>query len=105
VVQQRLLRPLGMSDTNFANPHGLHDARQYTTAHDLAVLIEALIREFPEHRPVFAVQQAEAVGVGEIDQRLSRRERALHPPQVPQLERNGLQGFLEFCFHQPSSTS
>ena len=29
---------IGLSDTNFKNPHGLHDKEHYTTAHDLALL-------------------------------------------------------------------
>lgn len=29
---------LGLADTNFANPHGLHDAAQFSTAYDLAML-------------------------------------------------------------------
>ena len=29
---------IGLADTNFKNPHGLHDNEHYTTAHDLAIL-------------------------------------------------------------------
>lgn len=29
---------IGLTDTNFKNPHGLHDEEHYTTAHDLAIL-------------------------------------------------------------------
>lgn len=29
---------LGMTGTNYANPHGLHDDNHYTTAHDMAIL-------------------------------------------------------------------
>ena len=29
---------LGLTDTNFKNPHGLHDDEHYTTAHDLALI-------------------------------------------------------------------
>ena len=39
---------IGMIDSNFTNPHGLHDPNQYTTARDMAVLTLALSREFPE---------------------------------------------------------
>lgn len=41
-------RELGLQDTHFANPHGLHDPEQVTTAHDMAVLARALLREYPE---------------------------------------------------------
>lgn len=48
---------LGMKSTQFANPHGLPDERQYTTARDLARLARALIIEFPEHADIFAQTQ------------------------------------------------
>ena len=31
-------RDLGLTDTNFKNPHGLDDKEHYTTAHDLAII-------------------------------------------------------------------
>ncbi len=33
-------KEIGMTDSNFANPHGLHDDNHYTTAKDLAVLAD-----------------------------------------------------------------
>lgn len=48
-------RRLDMSDTFFANPHGLHDPRQRTTARDLALLARALIREFPQYQGYFEI--------------------------------------------------
>ncbi len=53
---------LGMSGTNFVNPHGLHDPSQYTTARDLALLAAAIRKNFPQYDPIFA---AEAIRVGE----------------------------------------
>lgn len=32
------VRELGLTDTNFENPHGLDSANHYTTAHDLAII-------------------------------------------------------------------
>ncbi len=40
---------LGMTQSNFANPNGLPDERQVTSARDLAILTRALIREFPDY--------------------------------------------------------
>ncbi len=57
----RTARQLGMSGTRFANPHGLHDAGQYTTARDMAVLARAILREFPQYRSLFSIQ---AIKVG-----------------------------------------
>lgn len=38
-------KELGCRNTHFMNPHGLHDPNHYTTAHDLAVIGKALLRE------------------------------------------------------------
>lgn len=35
---------LGMTETNFANAHGLHNASHYTTAHDLALLVRQALK-------------------------------------------------------------
>ncbi|MFZ2102195.1 MAG: D-alanyl-D-alanine carboxypeptidase family protein [Oricola sp.] len=53
---------LGMADTHFANPNGLYDAGQYTTAHDLAILVRAIRNEFPQFAHYFST---EAVRIGE----------------------------------------
>jgi len=45
-------RRLGLSHTVFANPHGLPDPRQRTTARDIALLAESLLQDFPESRSV-----------------------------------------------------
>ncbi|MGY0217619.1 D-alanyl-D-alanine carboxypeptidase family protein [Endozoicomonadaceae bacterium StTr2] len=39
---------LGMTDTHYANPHGLDDPAQYTTARDLALLCSKLIHDLPD---------------------------------------------------------
>lgn len=41
---------LGLSQTRFANPHGLPDPRQRSTARDLAHLTERLLQDFPAAR-------------------------------------------------------
>lgn len=43
-------KDIGMTSSNFVNPHGLPDPRQITTARDMAVLAGRLIREFPQYR-------------------------------------------------------
>ena len=40
---------LGMTGTQFANATGMPHADHYTTAHDIATLMRAVITEFPEH--------------------------------------------------------
>jgi D-alanyl-D-alanine carboxypeptidase len=46
---------LGMRNSHFANPHGLPDERNQTTAQDMAVLARALLREFPDHQDLFHI--------------------------------------------------
>ena len=58
-------REIGMTDTRFANPHGLPDDGQYTTARDLAVLAVTLRRCYPEYDNVFNIE-ALKVGKGII---------------------------------------
>ena len=47
-------RALGMRATRFTNATGLPDRRQVTTAHDIALLARALMRDFPRHFPLFS---------------------------------------------------
>ena len=51
---------LGMTDTHFANPNGLHSPDQYTTARDLALLVCAIRNEFPQYAPYFAIEGLKA---------------------------------------------
>ena len=52
---------LGMTGTYYANPNGLFDPLQVSTARDLAVLVQALLIEFPEHAHYFS-QPAVKIG-------------------------------------------
>ncbi len=47
-------RQLGMTSTVFRNPWGMTEEGQSTTAHDMALLAVALIRDFPQEYPLFA---------------------------------------------------
>lgn len=47
---------IGMSGSHFANPNGLHDPNNYSTAHDLAVLGVQLRREFPQYAHYFELR-------------------------------------------------
>jgi D-alanyl-D-alanine carboxypeptidase len=48
-MMNREARRIGMRESNFTNPHGWEDARQVTSARDLAMLARALLLEFPEY--------------------------------------------------------
>jgi D-alanyl-D-alanine carboxypeptidase len=48
---------LGMAHTHFINPHGLPADQQVTTARDLGILAQALLRDFPEETSLYALTQ------------------------------------------------
>lgn len=50
-------RELGCSNTNFTNPHGLHDPKHYTTPRDLALIARAAMSQ-PLFRQIVATRQA-----------------------------------------------
>lgn len=54
---------LGMKNSHFENPNGLPNAKQYTTAKDMAKLGIALKRDFPQYFRYFAVRQFSFNGV------------------------------------------
>ncbi|UVW28557.1 D-alanyl-D-alanine carboxypeptidase family protein [Massilia sp. H6] len=48
---------LGMKNTRWANPHGLPDANNYSTAFDLAVMAASVIRDFPQFYKIDSIKQ------------------------------------------------
>ncbi len=56
-MMTREAQRLGMKNTNFTNASGLPDPKHYSTAHDLGLLAAALIRDFPEYYPLYALRE------------------------------------------------
>ena len=54
---------LGLKDTHFVNASGLSAPDHYTTAHDIASLSRALIRDFPEDYKIYAIKEFEWNGI------------------------------------------
>ncbi|OGS96806.1 MAG: peptidase [Gallionellales bacterium RIFCSPLOWO2_02_FULL_57_47] len=48
---------LGMKNTHFTNPVGQPDAQHYSSASDLALLAAAIVREYPQHYPLFSLHE------------------------------------------------
>jgi D-alanyl-D-alanine carboxypeptidase len=46
---------LGMHESHFVNPHGLHRDDHVTSARDMAILARALLREFPQYRGLWGI--------------------------------------------------
>jgi D-alanyl-D-alanine carboxypeptidase len=56
-----MAQAMGLTATHYANPHGLHNAAQVTSARDLAILALYIRRDFPQYLPMFGT---EAVTLG-----------------------------------------
>src|SRR3984957_6276521 len=54
---------LGMVGSHFENSSGLPSAQHYTTARDLSLLANAMIREFPQYYKWFSVREFEHNGI------------------------------------------
>lgn len=48
---------LGMTQSHFLNAHGLTAEGHHMSAHDVALLSQALIRDFPEHYALYSVKE------------------------------------------------
>jgi len=48
---------MGMENTHFVNATGLPDDQHYSTARDLGILAQALIRDFPEYYPLYGQKE------------------------------------------------
>ncbi len=57
VMMNREARRLGLKNTQFANSTGLLHPQHYSTAHDLALLASAVIRDFPEYYPLYSLKE------------------------------------------------
>ena len=56
-MMNREAQRLGMKNTHFVNATGLPDPQHYSTAHDLALLAAAIIRDFPEYYPLYSLKE------------------------------------------------
>jgi len=50
-------RRMGLAGTHFVNSTGLADPQHFSTASDLSTLATAVIRDFPEYYPIYAVKE------------------------------------------------
>lgn len=58
---------MGLKDTHFVNATGLPDAQHYSSAHDLALISAALIRDFPEFYFIFAQREYQYNGINQFN--------------------------------------
>lgn len=62
-LMNRKAAELGMTDTVFANASGWPDPAMHTSARDMAVLLAAIIRDFPEYEKYMAQEEFEWNGI------------------------------------------
>src|ERR1700734_4234920 len=46
---------LGLKESHFVNPNGLHNPAHVSSARDMAIVARALLREFPDHADLFSI--------------------------------------------------
>ncbi len=61
-LMNKKAKELGMDNTSFRNSSGLHEDGQYTTSYDMARLVVAIKKNFPEYYRFFAQKKFEYRG-------------------------------------------
>ncbi|MCY9873814.1 D-alanyl-D-alanine carboxypeptidase family protein [Vibrio barjaei] len=56
-------KEIGMENSHFSNPHGLHDPYLYTTPYDMSLLARALIKDIPEVFKFYSEKKFEYNGI------------------------------------------
>ena len=56
-IMNEYAKQLGLTGSHFANSDGLPNPEHYTTARDMFVIAQALIRDFPEYYPIYATKE------------------------------------------------
>ncbi len=56
-MMNREAKRLGLANTNFTNATGLSNPQLHSTAQDLSRLVVALIRDYPEHYPLYSQKE------------------------------------------------
>jgi D-alanyl-D-alanine carboxypeptidase (penicillin-binding protein 5/6) len=56
-LMNKSAKRLGLRNTYFTNPSGLPDPGHYSTANDLAKLAATIVRDYPQHYPLFSERE------------------------------------------------
>jgi hypothetical protein len=90
---------LGMTHTHFANATGLGDPHHYSTVGDLSLLTVALIRDFPEYFPMYAVKEYTYNGITQ------RNPRAAVPRSIRRWGQDRIHRAAGYCRSLPRSAT
>lgn len=69
-LMNREAQRLGLKGTHFVNATGLPDDKHYSTAADLARLAQAIIRDYPEHYPLYSLREYTYNGITQPNRNL-----------------------------------
>ena len=69
-IMNETAKKLGMNDSNFVDSSGWPNPQHYTTAHDLALLGVALVRDFPEYYHYFSEPEFTYHGIRQFNRNL-----------------------------------
>lgn len=58
---------LGLKNTHFVNATGLPDAQHYSSAHDLALIAAALVRDFPQYYHIYSQREYQYNGINQFN--------------------------------------
>ncbi|WP_108652132.1 D-alanyl-D-alanine carboxypeptidase family protein [Dongshaea marina] len=71
-------KKLGMTESHFVNPHGLYSKDHYTSARDMAILGQALIRDDPEEYKIYAEKSFTYNGITQYNRNTLLWDKSLH---------------------------
>ncbi len=66
-MMNQMAQQLGMTGTHFVNATGLPDPDHYTTARDMAILAQALIRDFPDYYGWYSIRKFKFNGIEQFN--------------------------------------
>lgn len=63
LIMNEIAEDIGLKNSHFTNATGLPDPAMYTTARDLALLAKFIVREYPQHYPIFSIPEFKWNGI------------------------------------------
>ncbi|EKE67628.1 D-alanyl-D-alanine carboxypeptidase family protein [Gallaecimonas xiamenensis] len=69
---------LGLKNSHFMNPHGLPDPEHYSSAHDMALLGAALIRDVPEEYKIYSEDSFTYNGIKQYNRNSLLHDRSMN---------------------------
>jgi D-alanyl-D-alanine carboxypeptidase (penicillin-binding protein 5/6) len=81
-IMNQYAKKLGMKNTHFADASGMPSPEHYTTARDLVLLGQALIRDFPEMYKMFGEQSYQYSGAPKVKAQPNRNGLLFKDPSV-----------------------